>query len=106
MFAYEELLLYNISSIKRVTRKFHVVVVQNNGKEMYTKDFFSLIRPIDFLPFSLPSPFSITIGSFSNDDGDGDGNENGKKAIGLINETTTLLVHHTFLYISLLSLHD
>ena len=104
MFAYEELLLYNISSIKRVTRKFHVVVVQNNGKEMYTKDFFSLIRPIDFLPFSLPSPFSITIGSFSNDDGDG--NENGKKAIGLINETTTLLVHHTFLYISLLSLHD
>ena len=104
MFAYEELLLYNISSIKRVTRKFHVVVVQNNGKEMYTKDFFSLIRPIDFLPFSLPSPFSITIGSFSNDDGDG--NENGKKAIGLLRKITTLLVHHTFLYISSPSLHD
>ena len=28
---------YDISSIKRVTRKFHVVVVQNNGKEMYKK---------------------------------------------------------------------
>ena len=32
---------YNFSSIKRVTRKFlaefHVVVVQNNGKEMYKK---------------------------------------------------------------------
>ena len=29
--------VYNISSIKRVTRKFRVVVVQNNGKEMYKK---------------------------------------------------------------------
>ena len=28
---------YNISSIKRVTRTFHFVVVQNNGKEMYKK---------------------------------------------------------------------
>ena len=44
------------------------------------------------------------IGSFSNDDGDG--NENGKKTIGLISKTTTLHVHHTFLYISLPSLHD
>ena len=33
--------------------------------------------------------------SFSNDDGDG--NENGKKAIGLISKTTTLHVHHTSL---------
>ena len=30
--------VYNISSIKRVTRKFRVVVVQNNGKEMYKKE--------------------------------------------------------------------
>ena len=43
-------------------------------------------------------------GSVSNDDGDG--NENGKKAIGLLNKTTTLHVHHPFLYISLPSLHD
>ena len=28
---------YDNSSIKRVTRKFHSVVVQNNGKEMYKK---------------------------------------------------------------------
>ena len=28
---------YDNSSIKRVTRKFHPVVVQNNGKEMYKK---------------------------------------------------------------------
>ena len=47
---------YNISSMKRVTRKFHIVVVQNNGQEMYKKVcytckscfFFWLIRPIDF----------------------------------------------------------
>ena len=35
--------------------------------------------------------------SFSKDDGDG--NEKGKKAIGLISKTNTLKVHHTFLYI-------
>ena len=28
---------HDISFIKRVTRKFHVLVVQNNGKEMYKK---------------------------------------------------------------------
>ena len=42
-------------------RKFHVVVVQNNVKEIYKKSVlqvaFLLIRPIVFfLLFSLPSP--------------------------------------------------
>ena len=37
---------------------------------------------------------------------DGDGKENVKKAVGLISKTTTLHVHHAFLYISLLSLHN
>ena len=37
---------------------------------------------------------------------DGDRNENVTKAIGLIAKTTTLHVHHAFLYISLPSLHD
>ena len=39
---------------------------------------------------------------------DGDVNENGKKAIGLdmTRKTTTLHVHHAFLYISFPSLHD
>ena len=37
--------------------------------------------------------------------GDGDGNENGKKAKDSFNKTTTLHVQHTFLYISLPSLH-
>ena len=43
---------------------------------------------------------SIVVGSFSNDDGDG--NQDVKKAIGLLRKTTTL----HFLYISLPSLHD
>ena len=50
------------------------------------------------------SLFSSSLGSLSNDDDDG--NENDKKAIGLISKTTTLLVHHAFLYISLTLLHD
>ena len=29
--------IYNIFSIKHLTSKFHVVVVLNNGKEMYKK---------------------------------------------------------------------
>ena len=37
---------------------------------------------------------------------DGDGNEDVKKATGLMSTTTTLHVHHAFLYISLLSLHN
>ena len=45
-----------------------------------------------------------SLGSFSNDDGDG--NQDIKKAIGLLRKTTTLDVHHAFLYISLPSLHD
>ena len=47
---------------------------------------------------------SIIIGSFSNDDGDV--KETGQKVIGLDWQTSTLHVHHAFLYISLPSLHD
>ena len=36
----------------------------------------------------------MSVGSFSNDDGDG--NENVKKAIGLLSKTTSLHVDHTF----------
>ena len=42
------------------------------------------------------------IGSLSNDDG----NQDVKKAIGLLRTTTSLNLHHAFLYISLPSLHD
>ena len=45
-----------------------------------------------------------SLGSLSNDEGDG--NEDVKKAIGLLRKTTTLHVHHAFLYTSSPSLHD
>ena len=49
-----------------------------------------------------------SLGTLRSDDGDGDGdgNRNATKAIGLISQTTILHVHHAFLYISLVSLHD
>ena len=37
---------------------------------------------------------------------DADGKENVKKTIGFISKTTTLHVHHAFLYISFPFLHD
>ena len=40
-----------------------------------------------------------------NDDGDGT-KRTSKRTIDLLSKTTTLYVHHTFLYISLPSLHD
>ena len=46
----------------------------------------------------------LSLGSFSNDDGDDI--KNVKKAMGLITKTTNLHVHYTFWYISLPSLHD
>ena len=46
----------------------------------------------------------MSVGSFSNDDGDG--NENVKKAVGLLSKTTSLHAHHAFLYISLPLLRD
>ena len=59
---------YDISSIERVTKKFHVVVVQNNGKEMYKKvcctckvAFFANWTFVVFHRSpALPSPLSIT----------------------------------------------
>ena len=47
---------------------------------------------------------TVKLGSFNNDDRDG--YENVKTAIRLLNETSSLHVHHAFLYISLLLLQD
>ena len=56
---------YDISSVKRVTKKFlevSLVVVQNNGEEMYKK---SVLHVLDLLLFftvlrrCMPSPLSI-----------------------------------------------
>ena len=65
-------------------------------------DNFQVIDCVLIAPFDITAVTSIE--SLSNDDVDG--NENGKKAIGLISKTTTLHVHHAFLYISLPSLPD
>ena len=43
---------------------------------------------------------------FSNDDGDGNGNDNVKTTIGFLRNTTSLHVQHALLYISLPLLHD
>ena len=52
--------------------------------------------------FLFPRP--PLLGGFSKDDGDG--KEDVRKAIALLPKTTTLHVHHAFLYIPLPSLHD
>ena len=56
--------------------------------------------------FSLMASCGLyhSLGTLRSDDGDGNGNAT--NAIGLISKTTILHVHHVFLYISLLSLHD
>ena len=53
---------------------------------------------------SLSLLLSLSLGSFSNDDGRRQRQIG--KAIALLRKTTTLHLHHAFLYISLLSLHD
>ena len=47
---------------------------------------------------------ALAVGTLRNYDSDG--NEKVKRAIGLMSKTTTLHVHHAFLYISFLSLHN
>ena len=53
----------------------------------------------------MEGPRQSLIGTLRSNDGDGDGNENLKKAAGLISKTTTLDVHYAFVCISLPSLH-
>ena len=62
--------------------------------------------PLPFLrlPRRLGATKSHAIGTLRSNDADG--NENVKKPKGLINKTTNLHVHHAFLYISFLFLHD
>ena len=48
--------------------------------------------------------FTNIIGTLRSNDADD--NENAKKTIGLISQTTTSNVHHTILYISFKFLHD
>ena len=46
----------------------------------------------------------LKFGTLSNDDGNG--NEKVKNVTGLLSKTSSLHVHHAFLFISLPSLHD
>ena len=57
-------------------------------------------------PLSGGNPSLHIIGSLNDGDSDGYVLENGKTAIGLDWQTTTLHVHRAFLYISLPSLQD
>ena len=57
---------------------------------VYHKDLFWVL----FSSSYLSRICHFILGSLSNDDADG--NENGKKAIGLISKTTALHVHHAF----------
>ena len=62
--------------------------------------------------FSFPTPLALPlliallslIGTLRSNNADG--NKNVQKTISLISKTTTLQVHHAFLYISLPALHD
>ena len=75
-------------------------------RDARAKLLFCQSKHIAFLPFSLLCCLVVKfpVGSFSNDDGDG--NENVKTAMGLLSKTISLHVHHAFLYISLPLLHD
>jgi len=72
------------------------------GKAWYSG--YQLPKTPRYTQSQLSPPQRSLLGSFSN--GGGDSSENVKKTIGLISKTTTLHVHHAFLYISLRSRHD
>ena len=76
--------------------KYSVQKLRNVGKRHLTFGTSTHARKL--------SVRKMSVGSFSNDEGDG--NENVKKATGLSSKTTSLHVHHAFLYISLPLLHD
>ena len=79
--------------------------------KLYPEDrFFSSVFRISSSNGQLWTHYDVSIhnalpGSLSNDDGNS--NENGKKAIGLDWQNNNYAyMHHAFLYISLLSLHN
>ena len=82
------------------------------GDERY--GFFFLFKKFSYAPFQIQlrdytnsdTLISSELAHVSLSKDDGDGNENGKKAIGSDCKTTNFHVHHAFLCISLPSLHD
>ena len=86
------------STLGKVACIWHIERVQINAIKLERTQihFFTDV-------FTVVVVVVLILGSFSNDDGYG--NQDVKKAIGLLRRTTTLHVRHAFMYISLPSLH-
>ena len=69
----------------------------NHAMTLFCQD--SVLEITRYINFLLDCTQPYRSGSLS----DGDGNENGKKEIGLISKTTTLHALHAFLYISVVA---
>ena len=83
------------------------IATKKSRKRVYSLRFNSRLKIlvlINVIIITITIVIVIIIREFSNDDGDG--NWNVKTAIGLMSKTTTLHVHHAFLYIFLPLLHD
>ena len=83
------------------------IATKKSRKSVYSLRFNSRLKIlvlINVIIIIIIIVIVIIIREFSNDDGDGNGNV--KTAIGLMSKTTTLHMHHAFLYISWLLLHD
>ena len=88
-----------LSRAKTFTRQKKTAVLQAMKERKYQLPVAIFdVREVNVLVFKVPNKDLRNY--------DGDGKENVKKAIGLMSKTTTLHVHHAFLYISLPSLHN
>ena len=84
---------------KTFTRPKKTVVLQAMKQSKYQLPVAIFdVREVNVLVFKVPNKDLRNY--------DGDGKENVKKAIVLMSKTTTLHLHHAFLFISLLSLHN
>ena len=86
---------------KKLGRYLNWIGIKTQGKLNSTKSLFT-----DTVQNSSPVGVNgcVNLGTLRSNNRDG--GKNVKKAIGLISKTATLHMHHTFLYISLPSLHD
>ena len=88
-----------LSRAKTFTRQKKTAVLQAMKERKYQLPVAIFdVREVNVLVFKVPNKDLRNY--------DGDGKENVKKAIVLMSKTTTLHLHHAFLFISLLSLHN
>ena len=92
------------TTIDRVVISKVAIFTQSNSGLMLENNFtgytFTTLEAI----WKLELKCIAQLGSFNNDDSDS--NKNIKPEIALLSKTTSLHVHHAFLYISLPLLHD